>query len=160
MPNHTDNILTAPDYQGSMSKLLLPYLYEIDDDYSIDFEKVIPTPASVDMETPFGENGWYDWRVKNWGSKWNSYSPSLQGESLFFQTAWSPPLPIITKLSEILKTRLVLDYLDEGCGFIGRFTADYENGDDDECYGDVAEAPLWMRDIHNLPEEDLTLEEA
>jgi hypothetical protein len=60
----------------------------------------------------FSGNDWYNWNVRNWGTKWDvavhnneQYSDTeLMEESetslaYRFNTAWSPPLPAIQKLS-------------------------------------------------------------
>ena len=55
----------------------------------------------------YGCTDWYDWSIKNWGTKWNAYGykefPEYQeGDSeLRFLTAWSAPHPILEKLSEL-----------------------------------------------------------
>ena len=63
------------------------------------------------------DNSWYNWNVRNWGTKWdvaissdNEYpdtyieGPVENGENLVvfynFNTAWSPPMPAMAKLSE------------------------------------------------------------
>ena len=64
-------------------------------------------------EMSFAGNNWYDWNVRNWGTKWDvSVSDeekyretelTEEGEGFLsyrFNTAWSPPIPAITKLSE------------------------------------------------------------
>lgn len=44
---------------------------------------------------------WYSWSVAKWGTKWNSYEAVLQAENqLRFETAWTPPFPVLAKLSE------------------------------------------------------------
>ncbi len=61
----------------------------------------------------FKGNHWYDWNVRNWGTKWDvavrhgdDYPDTeLMEESetslaYRFNTAWSPPVEIITKLSQ------------------------------------------------------------
>ena len=63
----------------------------------------------------FSGNNWYDWNVRNWGTKWDvavsadeqypdTYSEETEnGENYVvfynFNTAWSPPFPAIEKLS-------------------------------------------------------------
>lgn len=41
----------------------------------------------------YGVTSWYDWRIRNWGTKWNAYGyesgVQFNGKSLRFQTAWS-----------------------------------------------------------------------
>ena len=53
----------------------------------------------------YGVTSWYDWRIKNWGAKWNAYGyeggVQFDGKSLRFLSAWSPPEPIIAKLAEM-----------------------------------------------------------
>jgi hypothetical protein len=51
----------------------------------------------------YGCKDWYDWSVKFWGTKWNSYdSPPADADStsISFNTAWSAPHPVIEKLAE------------------------------------------------------------
>ncbi|MAK50664.1 hypothetical protein [Marinobacter sp.] len=56
-----------------------------------------------------GENDdrWYDWRINNWGTKWNTYDAELLdiNESIeyTFNTAWGPPDMAIAALREIYK---------------------------------------------------------
>lgn len=56
-------------------------------------------------EQKYGAATWYKWRTRNWGTKWNAYGyeggVQFDGKSLRFQTAGSPPKPIVTKLSEM-----------------------------------------------------------
>ena len=67
-------------------------------------------------ETAQTDNTWYNWNVRNWGTKWDvavsaddnypdTYlETSPNGENLVayynLHTAWSPPMPAIAKLSE------------------------------------------------------------
>ena len=37
----------------------------------------------------YGAETWYDWSIKNWGTKWDAYETDLC--SLYFLTAWSTP---------------------------------------------------------------------
>jgi hypothetical protein len=63
-------------------------------------------------EMSFAGNNWYDWNVRNWGTKWDvavsdeeKYMDTElmeEGEGFLayrFNTAWSPPAEAITKLS-------------------------------------------------------------
>jgi len=60
-----------------------------------DFSKIVPG-------TPEGE-GWYEWNCSNWGTKWNTGDVTvgkLPGRVEFiFDTAWSPPLPVLVALA-------------------------------------------------------------
>lgn len=52
----------------------------------------------------YGHKDWYSWRVDKWNTKWNA---TEQGEwklgkgyaTISFLTAWSPPIPVLEKLS-------------------------------------------------------------
>ena len=87
--------------------------------------------------------GWYDWRVNNWGTKWDVVNveitqslllhddedtdPANMSASFWFNcwTAWAPPVPVWDKLHS-MGISVDADYQDEGGMFEGR----YLNGDD------------------------------
>lgn len=60
----------------------------------------------VDNYKNYGATTWYEWSIRNWGTKWNAcgyeedVDYSTNGNYLEFETAWSAPHPIIEKLSE------------------------------------------------------------
>ena len=65
---------------------------------------------------------WYEWCNDNWNTKWNAcgydentdYSDS---DFIWFQTAWSAPVPVIQKLSEMYPNiELSLQFADEDLG--------------------------------------------
>ena len=77
-------------------------------------------------------NNWYDWNVRNWGTKWDVASTdeeiysetSLIDEGIDdnqkyflvyrFDTAWSPPIPVIEKLSKQYPSlKINLDFEEE-----------------------------------------------
>lgn len=54
----------------------------------------------VDNVRKYGYTTWYDWRIANWGSKWNAYHCEPFANNTFvWETAWSNVTPIIEKLS-------------------------------------------------------------
>ena len=93
-----------------------------------DFNKIIPMPDNIykgdigreELEL-YGKNNWYDWSIKNWGTKWNSRDTYVSGNSICFWTAWSPCLPIIEAMSKLFPD-VIIDYWYEesGDGFCGR----------------------------------------
>lgn len=93
----------------------------------IDFNRIIPMPKNIfrgDLGQKehelYGENNWYDWSVKNWGTKWNAcYSIIDADENIItFQTAWSAPFPIIDKLLEKLPDiSFVFEFAGEDLGY-------------------------------------------
>ena len=83
MPNHVTSIITAP-------KEVLDYMGE-----EFDFNILVPMPDEVKDE------GWYEWSITNWGTKWNAYEAfRCDTETFSIQTAWSCPFPIFGALSE------------------------------------------------------------
>lgn len=108
MPNHVTNRLII---EGSKKKIKEMLDVIKGKDVAIDFEKIIPMPKSVfrgdinkAAEEKYGDNNWYDWSIKNWGTKWNAYDTSLQNDSvlvvLVFNTAWAAPMPVVLALSK------------------------------------------------------------
>lgn len=67
----------------------------------------------------YGVTTWYDWCIKNWGVKWNTCSnKQVNDNTITFQTAWSAPLPVIKKLSEMYPNAIVsIMYADEDEGY-------------------------------------------
>ena len=83
----------------------------------------------------FKGNHWYDWNVRNWGTKWDVavndtdkypetelYDESTTSLGYKFNTAWSPPTEAIIKLSEQYPTlNFNLSY-EEETGWGGEIT--------------------------------------
>ena len=136
MPNHTDNrvILSHADSQQ------IDMIYNImnTDDTPL-CQTLIPMPKELEGTAGFDENGvagWYKWRLDNWGTKWDVYDAQCDYFDantlrLYFDTAWSPPMRIYEKLTD-MGFEVTARYLDEGWGYIG----EYVNGDD-WCTNDV-----------------------
>lgn len=62
--------------------------------------------TAVENLHKYGAPTWYEWSIKNWGTKWNAYgyeegTDYSKSESLHFQTAWSAPHPVIQKLAQM-----------------------------------------------------------
>jgi len=101
----------------------------------------------------FKGNHWYDWNVRNWGTKWDvavseaeeypdTYieGPTQNGENSVvyynFNTAWSPPFPAMEKLSAQYPSLLLTLSYEEETGWGGECEflrgemiseSDYEN---------------------------------
>ena len=90
-------------------------------------------------ELQYGAPTWYEWSIKNWGTKWNAYALDTyengvtdDNPTLSFQTAWSAPHPILAKLAEMYpEVSFEHTWADEDIGQnCGQAT--YKNG---ECTG-------------------------
>ena len=74
------------------------------------------TPSvSVGSEHSKNPYNWYDWNINNWGTKWDACDVTWeQGSDHFhirFDTAWSPPDPIIKAIIGLcVERQLVFSY--------------------------------------------------
>jgi hypothetical protein len=143
MPNHCTNQLTLESGE-SLFGILSPYLIDKGEgDFDFDFQKIIP----MDEKLLEGED-WYSWRVVNWGTKWDGYDGRFNSDdfsSFSFETAWAPPLPIIKKLAELTGQTFILEYIEYGMFFCGKYTASPEEYDS-EYYDNIENAPTELLD--------------
>lgn len=102
MPNWTFNIIKL---EGSKEDIqsIKDIILSVDEDGTkfFDFNKVIPMPEEYNE----GDK-WYDWRVENWGTKWNSDQTQIFNDTptklgLSFNTAWAHPVPVLNKLNQL-----------------------------------------------------------
>jgi hypothetical protein len=76
----------------------------------------------IDLVMKYGAADWYDWCVENWGTKWEPGFESQQKteNGYSFDTAWSPPTPVIARLSELYPALIfTLTYAEPGNYFGG-----------------------------------------
>ena len=89
-----------------------------------------------------GFDNWYDWRVSNWGTKWDidpkeglEFTDNGDGTaqiSGWFESAWAPPIEAYnTFIEDMDGCSLVADYHEPGMDFAGF----YDNGDDEYMEG-------------------------
>ena len=87
----------------------------------------------VEPGTPWLRDGYnsggYEWTCNHWGSKWNAARPVLtsHGEDgllwafIEFDTAWSPPIPVIEKLASMFPDHdFLLAFFEGGVGYCGQ----------------------------------------
>lgn len=118
-----------------------------------DFNKIIPMPSSLMISSPpqekdmiiakenlekYGYTDWYDWCKANWGTKWPASDILISKEKInniykiTFNTAWSPPFPIIEKLGQMYPDLLfIFHYFEPNMLFAGRFIVQNENISDE-----------------------------
>jgi hypothetical protein len=104
------------------------------------FSSVLPVPTElVNTTAPnhdgsnakalmekYGATDWYDWSVKNWGTKWDvepdGYTrPNPNTLSVAFETAWGPALQFYEHL-ETLGFTVEAMYYEPGMAFAGIYT--------------------------------------
>ena len=89
-----------------------------------------------------GFDNWYDWRVSNWGTKWDidpkeglEFTDNGDGTaqiSGWFESAWAPPIEAYnTFIEDMDGCSLIADYHEPGMDFAGF----YDNGDDEYMEG-------------------------
>lgn len=138
MPNWNQNKLTITHMTDELREWLAA-------DGGLSFERIKPTPPEMLNDE---SHSWYDWRVENWGTKWDLIMPErgraaadelLACGETFFDTAWAPPIPAIAELSRLFPdSGFRLDYYECGhffagsCEFDGGSYSDVELEDDDE----------------------------
>jgi hypothetical protein len=85
----------------------------------------------------YGFDNWYDWRIANWGTKWDCDSTDMgfqtDNETYFwveFDSAWSPPIAWLAKVAKMFQTlHFKLTYMEIGMWYAG---VAYTNGNDGE----------------------------
>lgn len=140
MPNYVKNNVRFTGTKKQIIEFFNKYFKEKKDnqfdDYThfFDFNNVIKTPDDIfqgnlgsEEREKYGDKNWYDWNLKNWGTKWNSCENQYDDIEVLsdkpdailqydfsFQTAWSTPEPVITKLMLDNPELLIeVDYADE-----------------------------------------------
>jgi len=94
--------------------------------------------SSISWPTDGFNSGGYEWCIENWGTKWGIYESELQDDSYLnsnpltdddeeeimynFNSAWSPPKPIILRMSKMFpELEFDLRYFESGAAFNGRY---------------------------------------
>lgn len=142
MPNFCENDLYIHGDAARVNELL--ELMGVNKDApEFDFNKVLPYPENFkkldDEERELGyeafhkkygpraRNGYnaggYEWCSATWGTKWNAHQVVRRdygGVCVSFQTAWSPPKPVISALHKLFPDlTLSLEYFEMGVGYCG-----------------------------------------
>jgi hypothetical protein len=135
--------LLVPNYDGLMKKYPVKNVLMFND---LVFKKAVSSrqPADSiasewlkkvnreqDLVSKYGHSDWYSWRIENWGTKWEPTAINVSGKyrdldsskflmEIWFDTAWAPPIPIISKLSNLYESiEFCLKCWEGGAGFKG-----------------------------------------
>lgn len=122
--NYLENLPAELKGKEGTYEEILEDLHNHSADISDDEEKKIwdVGVTAVDNLYKYNAPTWYEWCNDNWNTKWNAcgydentdYSDS---DFIWFQTAWSAPIPVIKKLSEMYPNiELTLEFADEDLG--------------------------------------------
>lgn len=94
--------------------------------------KVKPTfPEYHKEEFVNPKEAWWDWRIQNWGTKWDIGDVELteddDGLCYVFDSAWSPPIGWLQRVAlSFPKLKFKLKYREDGMGFKGLTIAEGE----------------------------------
>jgi len=119
---HPADTFKRGDYGGAAAALRQSNVFRLitegpfPKDFSdADFEALIKQMRALRQ---YGHANWYDWSIKNWGTKWNAYQTSRVSDTVVtFKTAWSAPLKVILKLSEMNpEAEIRIEWSDEDFG--------------------------------------------
>lgn len=77
----------------------------------------------------YGYKDWYDFCIGEWGTKWDArtsdgdapYTIDGNAVTIFFDTAWAPPMNIYYALEE-MGFVVEATYIEQGMGYIGYYT--------------------------------------
>ena len=116
-----------------------------------------PTPPELK------EEGWYEWNVENWGTKWNCdaqdwvkvENPSADESSVtfWFDSAWSPPTALYEFIESTSTLNIKASYNEGGMGFVGEFVDGVDECFNYECLEDLESIPEHLVDEWNLAEQ-------
>lgn len=149
MPNYCTNTLNVWGDSEQLKEFKEKTMIEKNGEFHFTFDILFPTPKELgedttppekregesetdyqkrmkDRKETFGYDNWYDWRIANWGTKWDAletyYSEDKYSEDLIldFETAWSPPVEWLKKVSlKFPNLNFILYYIEEGTFFCG-----------------------------------------
>ena len=116
-----------------------------------------PTPPELK------EEGWYEWNIENWGTKWNCdaqdwvkvENPNADESSVtfWFDSAWSPPTALYEFIEATSTLNIKASYNEGGMGFVGEFVDGVDECFNYECLEDLDSIPEHLVDEWNLAEQ-------
>ena len=149
MPNWCNNSVTfSHESPAEIQRLVTAY------NENRLFQEFFPCPPELSEETPVGDDfvkrdeerqaanlekygfaSWYEWKVSNWGTKWEvdsvdevEIAEGATSVTVYFDSAWSPPIGFYTKMYEDAGFGVIAYYYEPGMAFCGV----WEDGEDDE----------------------------
>lgn len=146
MPNWCSNNLTIEHEDGAMVDRFVKAYNE-----GNTCNEFIPKPENI------GE-GWWDFCVNNWGTKWDigcdtdqryGLKPTRVGNqvTVTFDSAWSPPIGLYQELDD-LGFMVSATYFEPGMGFCGK----WYDGNDEYYEGGIENFPEDLIEEYDMAE--------
>lgn len=179
MPNWCDNVVTISNKdeqaikrvkdsfkEGKLCNEFIPMPKELEGTVSPNYD--LPKKERDRLIKLYGASNWYDFRVSNWGTKWDvggedghidNEETKNSGSSiqLTFNSAWAPPTGLYAKLIEE-GYDVIAYYNESGVGFCGKYT---KHGDEHyNTYDDSSNIPEDIDDMFCISESQRLDEEA
>ncbi len=152
MPNWCDNTINIRGPVDLISKLWEDAQVASQGDFGL-LQAMVPMPAELNDTKGLGDGpNWYDWRVDNWGTKWDIDADDLElvdnenGTAVItgcFRSAWAPPVRAYENFFDMM-TDCSIDasYHEPGMDFAGYWS----DGNEEHLDG--------LRDEYELPEAE------
>ena len=120
-----------------------------DKPWPLSLHALVPQPAQFKEDG----DGWYNWRLANWGTKWDVESRFVEESKELveygFDSAWAPPMEWLTKVGpQFPKLSFRLWYAEGGCDFAGVYTVEDDNASNEE--KDFVEAQIEERGSYEV----------
>jgi hypothetical protein len=114
--------------------------------------------------------GWYDWRVENWGTKWDikatsseifSFSEGIYAVDYNFDSAWAPPTEVFVVLSKTFPEIVIhLSYDEPGMDFSGyAVISQGEIVDEEQFNNSYDNMSIWLDSSRCMEYTDLDINE-
>ena len=120
------------------------------------FDHFLPSPQELQTD------GWYEWNIENWGTKWNCDAQDWVREentlSFWFDSAWGPPISLY-EFVEGEGFTVYGQYHEEGMQFVGEFLEGADRYYEYDTVESLDEIPQHLVDEYFLREMLLEPEE-
>ena len=139
MPNWCNNNITISGPIETIKTLWEEAIQDADDETGL-LNAMHPMPRELHDTDADGSEGlnWYNWRVENWGTKWEVSSEGLEfidnGDGTaeitgWFDSAWAPPIGAYENFADMMDNcSIEASYYEPGMDFAGFWST--ENGDE------------------------------
>lgn len=120
-----DDVAIKQAFEGNRPfELLRPCPAELDEDGAHSYggeDRQKYDDIRARLKVQYGYNNGYDWRVANWGTKWDACDIDQIGPSHYcFSTAWAPPCDLYKYLAEKYpRATFSFTFEEGGAGFQG-----------------------------------------